>query len=142
MPFLFAMRRRLVNLNLFESGSEEVLVVREERWSTRLYLVLLCVTLVTLVFYAALRSQTETITVRDPSKKIFDELELKYSNTLQCPCTKIAIEYGRFVHIEPSFHQVNLILKFGKIREGILTYDAKVIVEMLRHSFPSKEQVL
>ncbi|CAF3935239.1 unnamed protein product, partial [Rotaria sordida] len=30
----------------------------------------------------------------------------QYPDTLRCPCTKLAIPYGTFVNVVPSFHQV------------------------------------
>ena len=99
-------RRTLVELNLFKSGLNEVEVVRKERWSTRLYLILLMMSLLVLVIYSAFGIQTVHVTVEEPSSELFERLQLRYSETLQCPCSQIAVKYERFIQIQPTYHRV------------------------------------
>lgn len=97
-------------LNIFENGVTDAKVVRQQRWSTRLYMVLF----ITLVIVFAARGGTEKqiieVAVSDPSYDTFQSLQKKYPNTLKCPCTNIAVEYQSFIQIQPIFHQVLLLI--------------------------------
>lgn len=101
-----------VELNLFESGREETETVRRERWSTRIYLVLLIAILFVMALYKGLGNQTSQITVKRPSQALFESLDQKYPNTLYCPCSTIAINYATFIRIQPTYHQVFLLLNY------------------------------
>ena len=101
-----ALRHTLAELNLFKSGLNEVEVVRQERWSTRLYLILLIMSLLVLVIYSGFGIQTIHVTVQEPSAELFEKLQLQYSETLQCPCSQIAVKYERFIQIQPTYHRV------------------------------------
>ncbi len=103
---LSRIERWLVELNLFESGSTEIEIIRQERWSSRVNIVLLLTILSGLATYTGLVYQTTHITVKNPSYDTFTSLQLKYSATLQCPCSNIAIKYKTFVQLQPSYHQV------------------------------------
>ncbi len=99
-------QRWLVELNLFESGSTEIEIIRQERWSSRVNIVLLLTILSGLAIYTGLVYQTTHITVKNPSYDTFTSLQLKYSATLQCPCSNIAIKFNTFTQLQPSYHQV------------------------------------
>lgn len=99
-------RRFITNLNLFESGCPDIDIVKQERWSTRIYIVLILMALYILAIYKGLGSETSRITVRNPSQELFESLQKKYASTLDCPCSTIAIQYQDFVQIQPKFHQV------------------------------------
>ena len=55
-----------------------------------------------LVLYTSLAIVTHTVTVKQPTVNVYTELQTKYSQTLVCPCTQIAIDYEQFI----SFHQI------------------------------------
>jgi hypothetical protein len=98
-------RRRIIGFNAFQSGSSEVETVQQELWSTRLYLTLLFIALMVLVIYTAFGIQTVHVVVNDPSVTTYEALQLKYE-TLKCPCSQIAVNYGSFIQIEPIYHSV------------------------------------
>ncbi|CAF4061530.1 unnamed protein product [Adineta steineri] len=91
--------------NIFDSRSLDPLVIRREILSTRLYIVLI-ISLIILTTYTSLSNRIENKTVISPSQSIYENLQQKYANSLQCSCTKISIPYGSFVKIVPLFHQV------------------------------------
>ena len=103
---LTRVRREIVELNLFNSGLNDVAVVRQQRWSTRVYLILMVIALMILIIYTALGIETVHIVVNDPSLKTYETLQLKYPATLKCPCSQIAVKYGSFLQIQPVYHQV------------------------------------
>ncbi|UJR12021.1 hypothetical protein I4U23_016199 [Adineta vaga] len=102
----FRMRDGLINLNLFESGLTEAKILRQERWSTRIYLVLLIIAIVILVIYTAFQIETIHVTIKSPSIETFEKLQMNYANVLKCPCSQIAVKYERFTHMQPIYHQV------------------------------------
>ena len=104
--FFNRVRHEIIELNFFKSGVNEVEVVREERWSTRVYLLLLISALVVLIIYTALGIDTIHVIVNDPSFEEFQTLQLKYAETLRCPCSQIAVKYKSFFQIQPTYHPV------------------------------------
>ena len=104
--FLQRIQRSLHELNLFESGLNDVQAVRRERYSTRLYLIFLVVALVVLVIYIGFCINTIHVTVENPALITYEALLLQYPKTLKCPCTQIAVKYGSFFQIKPVYHQV------------------------------------
>lgn len=105
--FFSRFRREFIELNFFKSGVNEVEIVRQERWSTRVYLLLLISALVVLIIYTALGIQTIHVIVNDPSFDEFQTLQLKYAETLRCPCSQIAVKYKSFLRIQPTYHPVS-----------------------------------
>ena len=99
-------RHWLLDLNLFTSGSNDTEILQEERWSTRLYLILMLVSLLVLVSYTALGARIVNETVENPSHTVFEKLQQTYSRTLKCPCSQISIEYQAFFQLKPIFHQI------------------------------------
>jgi hypothetical protein len=106
LALLNGIRRWLINLNLFETGRTEIEAIRHERWSTRIYIILLLGILYFLVIYKSVGSETSYITVKNPSQAVFESLAKTYPDTLNCPCSTVAIKYQEFVQIQATFHQV------------------------------------
>lgn len=100
------LRLAIVELNLFKSGLNQIEIIRRERWSTRAYIILLIITLLVLIIYTALGIETVHVIVSKPSLETYQELSLKYFQTLKCPCSQIAVKYGQFINIQPIYHQV------------------------------------
>jgi hypothetical protein len=74
--------------------------------STRIYLLVLGLSITNLIIFTSLQIDIQSITVENPSRKTFEDLHNKYSTTLQCPCSQIAINYGSFVSLSPKYHPV------------------------------------
>ena len=100
------LRKYLVELNLFKRSSRRTDARHEQRFTTRLFLIVLGISLVAISSYAFLSTQTETITIDNPSLDDYDHLWQLYRDSLRCPCSQIAIKYSSFVEITPIFHQV------------------------------------
>jgi hypothetical protein len=132
---LARVRRWFFGLNVFESGSSDIGVVRHERWSSRVYIVLLFVILYALVMYTGLESQTSRVTVTNPLYATFESLQLSYPDTLMCPCSNIAIEYQAFVQLQPSYHQVFFIQILIDLEE--LHFKLKESLLFIESSFAS-----
>ncbi len=81
--------------------------VRHQRFSTRLYLLLLCISLSILVTYTSIAYSVTTFTVQNPSLDQFQQLQQQYSSdALNCPCSHLSIIYSSFVNLKCDFHQV------------------------------------
>jgi hypothetical protein len=101
----------LVNLNLFESSKQrQPSDIKQQCWTTRLYIVLLASGVVILTFYLLLRHETKSIQVTKPSLSFIKDLQQSQSDglisSLQCPCTQLTIPYGELVQLQPFYHQV------------------------------------
>lgn len=96
------------NYNLFPSipPSTDEYQLRKETISTRLFILLLILSLFVLLLYTSLVENTQTINVQSPTIKQYSELYSTYAETLTCPCTKISIDYGKLLHVNYTLHQV------------------------------------
>ncbi|CAF1356585.1 unnamed protein product [Adineta steineri] len=59
-----------------------------------------------LLLFTLLKSQTITIIEENPSLTKYIQLQILYSDTLTCPCANTTMPYGTFVSLSPIFHQV------------------------------------
>lgn len=96
----------LRNLNIFNTDKDDQHLRRNEVISTRIYLILLIIILSSFTMYMSLLNQTMIITIPTPSQSQYEQLELQFSDQLQCPCVHIAISYEDFITINPSYHEV------------------------------------
>ncbi|CAF1681952.1 unnamed protein product, partial [Adineta ricciae] len=98
----------LTTFNLFPSipPSTDEHELRNQRISTRLFLVLLSASLIILLTYNSIITVTITKTIQTPSLKKYEELYETYSKTLTCPCEKMSIDYKDIVQINFTLHQV------------------------------------
>ncbi|CAF3916101.1 unnamed protein product [Adineta steineri] len=96
------------NFNLFSSipPSTDEHQLRNEKISTRLFIILLTLSLAVLLLYNSLINVTQTVNVKAPTMTKYLELYSTYSQALICPCTQISINYDTFISIEYTFHQV------------------------------------
>ena len=102
------LKHYFITLNLFPSipPSTNEFDLRNERISTRLFIVLLILLLSILLGYTSLTHVIKTKDVSVPTLSQYVYLYSKYPQTLTCPCTKISIEYGRFLRVKYTLHQV------------------------------------
>ncbi|CAF0796413.1 unnamed protein product [Adineta steineri] len=77
-----------------------------QRLSTRLFIVSMTVILFILILYTSLSSVTKTINIKQPAIDVYLDLQAKYPETLNCPCSSISNEYKHFISFNPTFHPV------------------------------------
>jgi hypothetical protein len=96
------------NLNLFPSipPSTNEYDCRNERISTRVFIFFFILILAILLFYISFVNVTKTVNIKTPTLSQYSHLYATYPQTLTCACTTISINYGKFLGIEYSFHQV------------------------------------
>ncbi|CAF4893027.1 unnamed protein product [Rotaria sp. Silwood1] len=57
--------------------------------------------------FTGLNSQIQSIKVSSPTELIFEQLQLQYSSSLSCSCSRISIQYSKFISIKPIvYHQI------------------------------------
>ncbi|CAF0761016.1 unnamed protein product [Adineta steineri] len=102
-------KQKLKELNLFPTipPSQDLRIIRRNRRSTRIYLILVITTLFILIIYTFIKQRTITDTAESPSLLKYKELYNQYSIKLECSCTNIAIKYKKFItEIKPEYHQI------------------------------------
>ncbi|CAF1483046.1 unnamed protein product [Adineta ricciae] len=102
------LRLYIVNFNIFPSipPTEDQYELRSQRISTRLFIVLLVLSLTTLILYTSLINITQTVNVDSPTMAQYIQLYSTYPQTLSCDCRQISINYDTFVHLDYSLHQI------------------------------------
>ncbi|CAF5036020.1 unnamed protein product [Rotaria sp. Silwood1] len=103
-----AVRQTLAELNLFDTETTDEHSKRNEILSTRVYIIIIIISLSLFALYTSLQSQRNIITISTPTQKQYEELKLKFSNDLQCPCKYISTPYEQFINIIPKYNQICL----------------------------------
>lgn len=97
---------QLVQLNLF---SRSTIIGRDkierQRWTTRLFLLSLAIIFLILTVYMSIEEQQKIVIVYSPNQNDY-EILLHSKPSMRCLCTRISIEYGTFLNISPTFHQI------------------------------------
>lgn len=76
-------------------------------YATFTYVILLATCVAILIFYSLLAIQTHSVTILKPSLSTFEELQSAYSDTLNCPCSTLAVSHRNiFIFSDPVYHQV------------------------------------
>jgi hypothetical protein len=93
---------RLSNILVDWTGSSKATQVL----STRVYAILLAVSLVILVLFVFLSKTTVFVTETKPSIDTYRRLQAAYPSTLSCLCEHISVSNEDFLSITPTYHQV------------------------------------
>ncbi|CAF0722523.1 unnamed protein product [Adineta steineri] len=98
----------LLAVNLFPSISPSTNEsdLRNERISTRLFIIALVSSITILIGYNLLIDITKVSVVNSPDLTQYLDLYSKYPQTLTCPCSNITIKYEEFLEIDYTLHQL------------------------------------
>ncbi|CAF1549821.1 unnamed protein product [Adineta steineri] len=101
-------KHSFLNFDIFPSAEPTIdeHQLRNQRISTRLFIILLTISLSILVLYTSLVHITGTVNVKTPSIQEYEQLYNSYNQTLTCECTQISINYEKFIQIQYTLHQV------------------------------------
>ena len=80
--------------------------LNQQRTSTRIFIMFFTVSLIVLSVYISLENVRQTLTVKNPSIDQINLLYQKYSDSLQCPCNTLSIEYQKFIQFNPQLHSI------------------------------------
>ncbi|UJR34748.1 hypothetical protein I4U23_027526 [Adineta vaga] len=94
----------LLQLNSFQSGIEDESMIKNERRSTRIYIILLILSIFIIVLYHIIIPYSDTVVLKSPSYSDYSRLSKKF--LLQCPCTTISVKYEEFLAMKPHFHEL------------------------------------
>jgi hypothetical protein len=99
---------RLETLNFFSSPitATNEYELRNERISTRLFILILTILILLIFTYTAQVKITQNIEVKEPSYEHFQSLTLRYQQTLRCSCDNVTIPHDSFIVLKPYFHQL------------------------------------
>ncbi len=97
---------KIIQFSLYDKDSRDPIRAYHGRLSTRLYIILVFISLCTITLLPNFSSETVNEIISDPSIQEYEDLEKKYSSTLICPCTQISIPYEDFLKIEVKYHQI------------------------------------
>ncbi|CAF4179203.1 unnamed protein product [Adineta steineri] len=109
LPFSVRLRgflKRIVNLNLFSTGDSSEIVIHQQRWTTRLYLIILISAMTILMLYSSLSQQIVSQTITKPTQIQYENLVHVYGTAVSCPCSRIAANLGEFISITYIRHQL------------------------------------
>ncbi|CAF1040155.1 unnamed protein product [Adineta ricciae] len=81
-------------------------ILQYQTYATWSYVFLLSISLYILFYMALMRPESRTITTSPITLDLFEQLYIKHSTTLSCPCSKVAIPYNIFVSNLITFHPV------------------------------------
>jgi hypothetical protein len=106
--FCRKLKNFLRNLNLFPSvpPTTDQYELQNQKISTRIFIILLTLILTLLLLYTSLVRVTKTVNVKTPNLAQYSQLYASHSQTLTCACTKVSVEYEKFVHVNYTLHQV------------------------------------
>ncbi|CAF1217514.1 unnamed protein product [Adineta ricciae] len=101
-------RLAIKNLNLFPSipPTPDQHQLRNQLISTRLFIILLTLSLTILLLYNSLITITQTNTVTFPTITTYLQLYSEYPQSLSCDCKQISINHDKFLHITYTFHEI------------------------------------
>ena len=97
---------KIISFNLFDSKSPDHSKQMSERYVTRFYIVTMTIACSILLFYTVFTEKTNTYMVQKPSLTVYEALEKRYPDTIQCPCTQITMPLSKIIYIEATFHQI------------------------------------
>ncbi|CAF1569812.1 unnamed protein product, partial [Adineta steineri] len=101
-------KKTVNDFNLFSSipPTNDQHKLRNQRISTRLFIIFLALSLAILLLYTSLIDITQTVNIKSPTNQQYSNLYSTYSQTLKCDCAQISISYDKFLHIDYTFHQI------------------------------------
>ena len=86
---------------------KNLFIRRDERHVTRqLHFVLMATTLFIAYIASAFAPRSIIGEIQKPSLSTYQDLAIRFPDSLQCPCSHISIKYKSFITIVPRFHQV------------------------------------
>lgn len=100
------LKETIISLNLFDSDSDDPTIINRERQTTRLYIFLLIFILIIIIVNINFIKSLHFYIIPISTQADYARLHMKYSDTLQCPCSKIQFSYEKMVSINIKHHQI------------------------------------
>ncbi|CAF1013972.1 unnamed protein product [Adineta ricciae] len=87
-------------------SKDPVIALKHQKYTTRLYILLLMVSLYVLFYITLMNPHSQTITVYEIDPNTFTKLYSNNKETLSCPCSTVTIPYKNFVSNIITFHSI------------------------------------
>ncbi|CAF1116554.1 unnamed protein product [Adineta ricciae] len=109
--FLKSLYTELVNLTIFPSYNfghveSQKKAKRLNQWASRLYVLVLIIGIGILSLQTLIQPETLTKTFARPSLEMYTHLLQEHGDLVHCPCSITSSTYGKYIKIEPIFHQI------------------------------------
>lgn len=102
-----SLKNIILTLNLFKSKNKRSNEQRyRQRIATRIFIILLSCSLTILILFVSLDNSLHTRTIQNPTIDQYSAFFQRYSDSVQCPCTTISVEYQDFIWFQPHFHTI------------------------------------
>ena len=98
-------RRFCAEFNLFESDTTDIESIYAQRWSTRLYTVILLLSMSALIVYNGLSVNTQLMEIQSPTFELYLKLQQAHAD-LYCPCAEVSASYRSIVTLTPIHHPI------------------------------------
>ncbi|CAF4024878.1 unnamed protein product [Adineta steineri] len=89
-----------------DAVQDPAIVLKHQKYKTRLYVVLFAVCLYMLFYVALIKTESKTIIIANITPDTFEKLYFEHDQTLSCPCSTIAIPYRNFTSNNVTMHPV------------------------------------
>ncbi|UJR07197.1 hypothetical protein I4U23_011485 [Adineta vaga] len=100
---------KISSLNWFYTRSSTIDTLHRECLYTKIYLILFSISILIIIISTSLTKRSYSKTIMNPSIQDYERLEVLYSDTLRCPCSKISINHRLFItQIKATLHPVCL----------------------------------
>ena len=101
-------RMEIYRFNLFASNppTTDVVFLRHQLLSTRVFVSLCVTSLIALLIYISILPVIKTTTINAPTVGQYIQLYERHSQTLSCPCSHITTNYKDLFNISYTFHPV------------------------------------
>ena len=102
------LKSKIQCFNIFDDRNKtEEEDLKNQRLSTRLFVILLSISTITVLLYTGLTSVSRIVVIEQPSLNTYNTLQQRYPDTLVCPCQQSLISYQAFVvSFKPTFNQI------------------------------------
>ncbi|CAF1420813.1 unnamed protein product, partial [Rotaria sp. Silwood1] len=99
----------LLEFNLFKSAKHtQAQDLTRQRWSTRLFIIFLCIAVFIITTYNSINQQIKTVVVNNPRLDTIEkwQADSMVALSLRCPCSQISSPYKNFIRLTPKYHQI------------------------------------
>ncbi|CAF1557465.1 unnamed protein product [Adineta ricciae] len=98
--------KKLLNMNIYINNSTDQQEIQYEIYATRIYIVLLILSLIIVAMYTLLIKEIHRKIIQNPTEFEYIQLEEIYFNSLSCPCQSTSIAYRNILNFDVQYHQI------------------------------------
>lgn len=119
VSFWIRLKNLVSSFNLFDNESTDNIIIRCQRLATRIYVFLFLISFIILQIHTCISEQTIIEAIKDPNRTIIEHLQLSYPDTINCPCSQIAIPYNKLVDDNITYHEVPFSSFLKLVKENL-----------------------